>query len=135
MLLNRKHTWVKCFMSWHFTAGTQSTQHVESENALIKKAVQSSFSLLEVQEVLEKHLEFESPIHDAHYKQMCQSVCYYAYKVQMSEISTSDDNSFEPFFDKETDDSSEIPVEADEDQKLNLQSLIAIVNPDNILEI
>ena len=33
MLLNRKHTWVKCFASRHFTAGTQSTQCVESENA------------------------------------------------------------------------------------------------------
>ena len=60
MLLNRKHSWVKCFTSRHFTAGTQSTQHAESENALIKKAVQSSFSLLEVQEALENHLEFES---------------------------------------------------------------------------
>ncbi|CAG8580099.1 15349_t:CDS:2 [Gigaspora rosea] len=44
-------------------------------------------------------------------------------------------NSFEPFFDKEVDDDSEIPVEANEDQKLNLQSLITIVNPDNILKI
>ena len=60
MLLNRKHNWVKCFTSQHFIAGTQSTQHVESENALIKKAVQSSFSLLQVQESLENRLEFES---------------------------------------------------------------------------
>ena len=60
MLLNRKYTWVKCFTSRHFTAGTQSTQRVESENALIKKAVQSSFSLLQVQESLENQLEFES---------------------------------------------------------------------------
>ncbi|CAG8645586.1 6422_t:CDS:2, partial [Racocetra fulgida] len=97
---------VKCFTSQHFTAGTQSIQHVESENVLIKKAMQSSFSFLEVQEVLEKRLEFES--------QMCQSVCYHAYKVQMSEISTLDDDSFEPLFDQETDDSSEIPVEANE---------------------
>ena len=60
MLLNRKHTWVKCFTSRHFTAGTQSTQHVESENALIQKAVQSSFSLLQVQEALKNRLEFKS---------------------------------------------------------------------------
>ena len=60
MLLNRKHTWVKCFTSRRFTAGTQSTQRVKSENALIKKAVQSSFSLLQVQESLENRLEFES---------------------------------------------------------------------------
>ena len=36
MLLNRKHTWVKYFTLHHFTAGIQSTQRVESENALIK---------------------------------------------------------------------------------------------------
>ncbi|CAG8782134.1 2444_t:CDS:2, partial [Rhizophagus irregularis] len=94
VLLNRKHTW-----------------RVESENALIKKAIQSSFFLLQAQEAIENRLEFESintrysiwktstlqytqsliiqtffsgidsimkkyltqPIHDAHYKQMCQS--------------------------------------------------------------
>ena len=37
-----------------------TTQHVESENALIQKAIQSSFSLLQVQEAIEKRLEFES---------------------------------------------------------------------------
>ena len=175
MLLNRKHSWVKCFTSRHFTAGTQSTQRAESENALIQKAVQSSFSLLEVQEALENRLEFESinnrysiwkistlqysqpfviqtffssidhvikkyltqPIHDAHYKQMCQSVCYRAHQVPISEISTSDgdDDLFEPFFDKEVDDSAEIPIEADEDWELDLKSLISIVNPNEILEI
>ncbi|CAG8817997.1 2866_t:CDS:2, partial [Gigaspora margarita] len=55
--------------------------------------------------------------------------------MQMSEISILDDNSFEPFFDKEVDDDSEIPVEANEDWELNLQSLITIVNPDDILKI
>src|SRR5947209_8146948 len=60
MLLNRKHSWVKCFTSRHFTAGTQSTQRAESENALIKKSIQSSFSLLQVQEAIENRLEFES---------------------------------------------------------------------------
>jgi hypothetical protein len=173
MLLNRKHTWVKCFTSRHFTAGTQSTQRVESENALIQKAVQSSFSLLQVQESLENRLEFESinnrysiwkastlqytqpfviqtffsdidnimkkyltqPIHDAHYKQMCQSVCYRAHQVPFSEISLSDDDSFEPFFDKEVDDSAEILIEADEDREFNLKSLISLVDSDDILEI
>ena len=48
MLLNRKHTWVKCFTSCHFIAGTQSIQRVESENALIKKSIESNFSLLQV---------------------------------------------------------------------------------------
>ena len=153
MLLNRKHTWVKCFTSRHFTAGTQSTQRVESKNALIQKAVQSSFFLSQVQESIENWLEFESinnrysiwksstlqytqpfviqtffkdiditmkkylthPIHDAHYKQMCQSVCYRAYQVLISEALTSDDDSFEPFFNKEEDSAAEIPTEADED--------------------
>ncbi|RIB15986.1 hypothetical protein C2G38_2060650 [Gigaspora rosea] len=56
MLLNRKYSWVKCFTSRHFTAGTQSTQRVKSENTIIKKAVQSSFSFLEVQEALKNIL-------------------------------------------------------------------------------
>ncbi|CAG8823714.1 27080_t:CDS:2, partial [Racocetra persica] len=60
MLLDQKHMWVKCFTSRCFTAGTQSTQHVESENALIQKVIQSSYSLLKVQEALENRLEFES---------------------------------------------------------------------------
>ncbi|CAG8756973.1 13122_t:CDS:1, partial [Rhizophagus irregularis] len=173
MLLNRKHTWVKCFTSRHFTAGTQSTQRVESENALIQKAVQSSFFLSQVQESIENRLEFElinnrysiwksstlqytqpfviltffkdiditmkkyltQPIHDAHYKQMCQSVCYRTHQVPFSEISASDDDSFEPFFDKEVDDSIETPIEADEDRELDLKSLISMVNSDDILEI
>ncbi|CAG8458903.1 16845_t:CDS:2 [Cetraspora pellucida] len=50
---------VKCFTSRCFTAETQSTQHVESENALIQKVIQSNYSLLEVQEALENRLEFE----------------------------------------------------------------------------
>lgn len=171
-LLNRSHAWVKCFTSCHFTAGTQSTQRVESENALIQKAIQSSFSLLEVQETIEKRLEFESinnrysiwkastlqytqpfvvqtffskidnvlkkyltqQIHDVHHKQMCQSVCYRASQITVSEASTSDDNSFEPFFDKGND-SIENPVEADEDRELNLESLMATVDSNDILEI
>lgn len=171
-LLNRKHSWVKCFTSRHFTAGTQSTQRVESENALIQKSVQSSFSLSQVQEAIEKRLEFESinnrysiwktstlqytqpfiiqtffssidnvmkkyltpPIHDAHYKQMCQSVCYREHQIPISDVLTFDDNSFEPFFDKDND-SAEIPTEADEDRELDLQSLIAAVDPDDIIEI
>ncbi|CAB5205097.1 unnamed protein product [Rhizophagus irregularis] len=173
MLLNRKHTWVKCFTSRHFTVGTQSTQHVESENALIQKAVQSSFFLSQVQESIENRLEFElinnrysiwksstlqytqpfviqtffkdiditmkkyltQPIHDAHYKQMCQSVCYRTHQVPFSKISASDDDSFEPFFDKEVDDSIETPIEADEDRELDLKFLISMVNSDDILEI
>ncbi|CAB4391508.1 unnamed protein product [Rhizophagus irregularis] len=171
VLLNQKHTWVKCFTLHHFTAGTQSTQHVESENALIKKAIQSSFSLLQVQEAIENRLEFESinthysiwktstlqytqpliiqtffsgidsimkkyltqPIHDAHYKQMCQSVCYFMRQVSIAEAPTLDDDSFEPIFDGE--DSAETFAEIDEDRELDLQLLMAMVNIDDIIEI
>ncbi|CAG8829935.1 31818_t:CDS:2 [Gigaspora margarita] len=59
ILLDRQHIQVKCFILQCFIAKTQFT-HAESENALIQKAVQSSFSLLEVQEALENRLEFES---------------------------------------------------------------------------
>ncbi|RHZ78169.1 hypothetical protein Glove_167g114 [Diversispora epigaea] len=173
-LLNRKNTWVKCFTSRHFTASIQSTQRAELENALIQKAVQSSFSFLQVQEVLENRhetefinnsysiwktatLQYTQPfviqtffseidnllkkyltqlIHDVHYKQMCQSVCYRAFQIPMTEITISDDDSFEPFYEKENNNnSSEISIEADEDRELNLQSLITIVNPNEILEI
>ncbi|KAF0474619.1 protein far1-related sequence 5-like [Gigaspora margarita] len=65
---------------------------------------------------------------------MCQSVCYHAYKVLISEISLSDDDSFEPFFEK-SNDNIESSVEADEDREINLQSLITIVDYSEILEI
>ncbi|PKY34968.1 hypothetical protein RhiirB3_395905 [Rhizophagus irregularis] len=66
---------------------------------------------------------------------MCQSVCYRIQQVPFSEISASDDDSFEPFFDKKIDDSIETPIEADEDRELDLKSLISMVNSDDILEI
>jgi hypothetical protein len=66
---------------------------------------------------------------------MRQSVCYRANQVPFSEILASDDDSFEPFFEKEVDDSIEIPIEADEDRELDLKSLISMVNSDDILEI
>ena len=72
-------------------------------------------------------------IHDAHYKQMCQSVCYFAHHVSIAEAPTSDDNSFKPLFDIE--DSAESFVKADEDRELDLQSLMATVNMNDIIEI
>jgi len=66
---------------------------------------------------------------------MCQSVCYRTHQIPFSEILVSDDGSFEPFFDKEVEDSTETPIEADEDRVLDLKSLISMVNPDDILEI
>ncbi|CAG8500906.1 19789_t:CDS:2 [Racocetra fulgida] len=55
--------------------------------------------------------------------------------ISISEILLSDDDLFKPFFEKEPDDNLDIPLEADEDQELNLQSLISIVNHNEILEI
>ncbi|CAB4391162.1 unnamed protein product [Rhizophagus irregularis] len=74
-------------------------------------------------------------IHDAHYKQMYQSVYYCTHQVPFSEISALDDDSFEPFFNKKVDNSIETLIEADENQELNLKSLISMVNSSNILEI
>ncbi|CAG8782200.1 18031_t:CDS:2, partial [Racocetra fulgida] len=141
MLLDRKYTWVKCFTSRCFTAGTQSTQRVESENGLIKKAIQSSSSFLEVQEALENRLEFESI--NNRYSIWKSSTLQYTqpfiiqtfFTISMSEILLSDDDLFEPFFEKELDDNLDILLEADEDRELNLQSLISIVNHNEILEI
>ncbi|PKY53232.1 hypothetical protein RhiirA4_471330 [Rhizophagus irregularis] len=90
--------------------------------------IQTFFSGID--DIIKKYLT--QPIHDAHYKQMYQSVCYYAYQISFSEISVSDD---EPFFDKEMNDSDETLIEADEDRELNLKSLISLVDPNNILEI
>jgi len=92
--------------------------------------IQTFFS--NIDSILKKYLT--QPIHDAHYKQMCQSVCYRAHRVPSSEILVSDDDSFEPFF-EEVDNSAETHIEADEDRELNLESLILLVNSDDILEI
>ncbi|RHZ76962.1 hypothetical protein Glove_187g5 [Diversispora epigaea] len=87
-----------------------------------------------INNLLKKYLT--QPIHDIHHKQMCQSVCYRAFQISLVEISTSDDDSFEPFFEKENNNASEgIFIEADEDKELNLQSLIAIIDLGDILEI
>ena len=73
------------------------------------------------------------PIHDAHYKQMCQSVCYFIHQVSIAEAPTLDDDLFELFFNKE--DSDKIFVKADKDRELDLQSLMAKVNTNDIIEI
>jgi hypothetical protein len=66
---------------------------------------------------------------------MCQSVCYRVRQVPFSEVLISDDGSFELFFDKEVDDSAKTHIEADEDREFDLESLISMVNSDDILEI
>ncbi|CAG8591117.1 8015_t:CDS:2 [Funneliformis caledonium] len=55
-------------------------------------------------------------------------------EVQFSEIPVSDDGSFESFFDK-VEDSAKSLIKADEDQKLDLKSLILIVSFNDILEV
>ncbi|CAG8544943.1 4185_t:CDS:2 [Funneliformis caledonium] len=54
--------------------------------------------------------------------------------LQFSEIPVLDDSSFEPFFDK-VEDSAESLIEADEDQKLDLKSLISMISFNDILEV
>lgn len=62
-------------------------------------------------------------------------VCYRAHQVPFSGILESDDYSFEPFFEKEVDDSIESHIEADEDRELDLKSLVSLVDSDDIQEI
>ena len=64
---------------------------------------------------------------------MCQSVCYFVHQVPIAEAPTLDDDSFEPIFNGE--DSAETFAEADEDRELDLQSLMATVDIDDIIEI
>ncbi|CAB5209192.1 unnamed protein product [Rhizophagus irregularis] len=146
MLLNRKHTW-KAVQSSFFLSQVQESIENRLEFELINNrysiwksstlqytqpfVIQTFFKDIDI--TMKKYLT--QPIHDAHYKQMCQSVCYRIQQVPFSEISASDDDSFEPFFDKKIDDSIETPIEADEDRELDLKSLISMVNSDDILEI
>ncbi|GBC44785.2 hypothetical protein GLOIN_2v1485884 [Rhizophagus irregularis DAOM 181602=DAOM 197198] len=140
VLLNRKHTWVKCFTLCHFTAGTQSTQREAIENRLEFESINTRYSIWKtstlqytqpliiqtffsgIDSIMKKYLT--QPIHDAHYKQMCQSVCYFMRQVSIAEAPTLDDDSFEPIFDGE--DSAETFAEIDENRELDLQSLIAM---------
>jgi hypothetical protein len=52
--------------------------------------VQTFFSSIDI--VMKKYLT--QPIHDAHYKQMCQSVCYFMHQVLIAEAPTLDDDGF-----------------------------------------
>ncbi|CAG8672713.1 7752_t:CDS:2 [Cetraspora pellucida] len=55
-----REAWALCFIHCAFNAGVQSTQHVESYNAIIKKNVNESSSLLELERTIEKLLTKES---------------------------------------------------------------------------
>ncbi|CAG8801253.1 30923_t:CDS:2 [Gigaspora margarita] len=122
ILLNRKHTWS---INNRYSIWKAST--LQYMQPFVIQLFFNSISL-----IISKYLT--QPIHDVHYKQMCQSVCYRIYKVPISEIPLSDDDSFEPFFEK-SNDNIESSVEADEDREINLQSLITIVDYSEILEI
>ncbi|CAG8827339.1 25880_t:CDS:1, partial [Dentiscutata erythropus] len=52
-LFNEKEHWAYCYVSKYFTAGMQSTQRVEGQNAIIKNSVNSSTSLIN----LAKHID------------------------------------------------------------------------------
>ncbi|CAG8732731.1 28766_t:CDS:2 [Dentiscutata erythropus] len=54
-----KKSWACAYTSKIFTGGIQSTQRVESLNNLIKTAVNSISTLMEVMEAIHQHLEFK----------------------------------------------------------------------------
>ena len=53
-------SWVKAYTPFQFNAGIQSTQSVESFNAIIKKAVNSTSTLCDVEKAIDKRHEIES---------------------------------------------------------------------------
>ncbi|UZN98782.1 uncharacterized protein OCT59_000068 [Rhizophagus irregularis] len=140
VLLNRKHTWSSFFLlqaqeaienrlefeSINTRYSIWKTSTLQYTQSLI---IQTFFSGID--SIMKKYLT--QPIHDAHYKQMCQSVCYFMHQVSIAEALTLDDDSFKPIFDGE--DSAETFAEIDEDRELDLQSLMAMVNIDDIIEI
>ena len=75
----------------------------------------------EIDNVIKKYVT--KLIHDAHYKQMCESVCYKAFQMNLNEIFTFDDDVFEPLVIESQ--GSEIPTplqvdEVDDDRKMYL---------------
>jgi hypothetical protein len=55
-----RQSWACLFINRIFTTGMQSTQHVESINALIHKGVASSSSMNDVIEILDSRMQKES---------------------------------------------------------------------------
>jgi MULE transposase domain len=53
-------SWAKCYTPFQFNAGIQSTQSVESFNAIIKKALNSTSTLCDVEKAIDKKHEQES---------------------------------------------------------------------------
>jgi hypothetical protein len=54
-----RHSWAQAFTSRIFTAGMQSTQRVESINAIVHKAISSSSTIAEVVEFLDSRMQKE----------------------------------------------------------------------------
>lgn len=54
-----RHSWARAFTNRIFTAGIQSTQRVESINAIVHKVVNSSSTMLEVVEALDSQMQKE----------------------------------------------------------------------------
>ncbi|CAB5371154.1 unnamed protein product [Rhizophagus irregularis] len=128
VLLNRKHTWEAIENRFEFESintrySIWKTSTLQYTQPLI---IQTFFSGID--SIMKKYLT--QPIHDAHYKQMCQFVCYFMRQVSIAEAPTLDDDSFEPIFDGE--DSAETFAEIDEDRELDLQSLIAMYKDEYI---
>ena len=59
-LYESKEAWAYCFTLRLFTGGIQSTQRVESLNGILHKAIESSMSLSEAYEKIEKRLDQEN---------------------------------------------------------------------------
>ena len=53
-------SWAKCYIPFQFNAGIQSTQSVESFNAIIKKALNSASTLCDVEKAIDKRHEQKS---------------------------------------------------------------------------
>lgn len=59
-LYSNRLSWAKSFSPFQFNGGVQSTQSVESFNAIIKKAVNSTSTLCDVEKAIDKRHESES---------------------------------------------------------------------------
>ncbi|CAG8750912.1 15453_t:CDS:2, partial [Rhizophagus irregularis] len=58
-IYSTRHSWARAFTNRIFTAGIQSTQRVESINAIIHKVVNSSSTMAEVAEALDSRMQKE----------------------------------------------------------------------------
>ncbi|GBC51862.2 hypothetical protein GLOIN_2v1776934 [Rhizophagus irregularis DAOM 181602=DAOM 197198] len=59
-LYPNRSSWAKSYLPFQFNGGIQSTQSVESFNAIIKKAVNSTSTLCDVEKAIDKRHESES---------------------------------------------------------------------------